>query len=544
MVIVLNCPGCKKSYEIDGRLAGKKSRCRQCGEVFRIPVPTARVIEPAAPPPSPPAAPAPQPSWRATPVADPVVDEPVIGRTPRPAASEPARASRPSLRNAETGTTIQPTVSRGKPAPVPSEFDGDLPPPPRMRYRPVRRRAESDGSEGDVELGGTVLGWFLLLSAVATLAMYIYFALGEPGAELRVRIFLWCSGITGLAALCLWLWGVIWLLCLAFREDLGQGLLCAFVPFYAILFVLRRWEERKEALVLILAPIATVFVNLLVIGIVLVARIATDRLTRDPDQANAPPAPNRDTRRSHAPNVAVTPAPAAPLADNGMTRIADADQVRLAEQVTEPDVPAGADAITRSMIELRSPDKVRRKQALMRLQRAVPDGRVDQVVGALVPMLEDDDGFFVMDVVKTLAAWRSPEAMTALIGRMRENRHFVRSEAIKALAKYREPRAAEAVVAVMKEDGFAVEDALKAMGEVAEPALIPVLRNPDSALRGRACRILAQIGGQATLREMQSLPPDPDLGVRMAAQDAWRKIVARVGLPPRPVRGKAATTGR
>ena len=70
---------------------------------------------------------------------------------------------------------------------------------------------------------------------------------------------------------------------------------------------------------------------------------------------------------------------------------------------------------------------------------AVPDGRVDQVVGELVPMLEDDDGFFVTDVVKTLAVWRSPEAMTALIGRMRENRHFVRSEAIKALGKYREP---------------------------------------------------------------------------------------------------------
>ncbi len=210
----------------------------------------------------------------------------------------------------------------------------------------------------------------------------------------------------------------------------------------------------------------------------------------------------------------------------------------------EPEIPPGADLITRSMIELKSADRGKRKQALDRLQRAVPDGRVDQVVGELIPMLEDDDGFFVTDVVKTLAVWRSPEAMTALIGRMRENRHFVRSEAIKALGKYRDPRAAEAIVPLMKEDGFATEDALKAMGEVAEPALIPILHDADPGMRRHACKILAQVGGQKTLVEMQSMPADPDGLVRMAAQDAWKKIVARVGPPPKPVRGKAASAGR
>ena len=39
--IVLDCPGCGKRYEIDAGLAGKKSRCKQCGEVFKIPVPSA-----------------------------------------------------------------------------------------------------------------------------------------------------------------------------------------------------------------------------------------------------------------------------------------------------------------------------------------------------------------------------------------------------------------------------------------------------------------------------------------------------------------------
>ncbi len=193
------------------------------------------------------------------------------------------------------------------------------------------------------------------------------------------------------------------------------------------------------------------------------------------------------------------------------------------------------------MIELKSSDFFKRKQAIERLGRSTPDGRVDQVVGTLAPLLEDDNVFLATESAKALGSWRSPEAMTALIGRMQDNRHFVRSESIKALGKYREPRAAEAIVTVLKEDGFATEDALKSMGELAEPALIPVLRSPDAGLRRHACRILAQVGGQKTLVEMQSLPADPDGLVRMAAKDAWNQIVARVGPPPKPVRGKTTT---
>jgi HEAT repeats len=207
----------------------------------------------------------------------------------------------------------------------------------------------------------------------------------------------------------------------------------------------------------------------------------------------------------------------------------------------EPDVPLGADVVTRSLIELKTSDPWKRKRALERLQRTAPDGRVVQVVDAVAPILEDDDGFVAQEAAKTLGVWRSPEAMEALIGRMRDNRHFVRSDAIKALGHYRELRAAEAIVTVMKEDRFATEEALKAMGEVAEPALLPVLRNPNPGLRSHACQILAQIGGQKTLQEMQSLPADPDFGVRVAAQDAWKQIVARFGPPPKPARGKAGT---
>jgi HEAT repeat protein len=218
-------------------------------------------------------------------------------------------------------------------------------------------------------------------------------------------------------------------------------------------------------------------------------------------------------------------------------------QPRTRQPDPEPEVPPGADAITRSLIQLKSSDINRKKQAIERLQRSTPDGRVDQVVQALVPLLVDDDLFLVHTVEKALAVWRSPEAMTGLIARLGDNRPFVRSEAIKALGKYQDIRAAEAIVTVIKDDGFAAEDALKGMGQLAEPAVIPLLRHGESRLRSTACDILAVIGGQETLKTMQSLPTDPDFGVRVAAKRAWESIVARVGPPPKPPRGGNPGTG-
>jgi hypothetical protein len=814
MIIVLNCPGCKKAYELDGALAGKKSRCKGCGEVFRIPVPTGRVVGPAASP-TPPAAPSAQPSWVATPVAELLDGDPVVGRTPRTPARGASPASRPPARNGGAGTAMPPPVARPKPAPAPSEFDHDLPPPPRMPYQPARRPSRSRSE--DTELGVTAFGWFFLLEILLSIGLYLYFTIVESDPMRAGRIYAIESGITLLISVVLSLWGSCWLLSLAFREDVMRGVFCLVVPFYAFIFAASRWQERRGTVSLMLAyPLALVFTLSLAWFAFPAVR---DKLV--PPSAPAPGFANDDVPQGNAVQPNPAPVPPAPAARSKIK--ADAYQVRLAEQTIrnnlaalkvitaqlskihnvesarqirfvgmfprirvrrprnldlgpneilalkhrvgpeirsafsdfknqvlrvqsipglgagldaadlaeidalidlwsikpgeeempelieppqqpkanrfgppgfrggfppggpggfppdvfpagppmgmssdiveqmerdyqamrqaygekaaailvtglpmggdpstrevteaiskrikelapetatgraatigdrfetvvapvndiqalaigidfgavtvkgshievkldakwaakvprlpaepkpgpsaapsrpdEPEIPPGADIITRSMIELKSADRGKRRQALDRLQRAVPDGRVDQVVGELVPMLDDDDGFFVTEVVKTLAVWRSPEAMTALIGRMRENRHFVRSEAIKALGKYRDPRAAEAIVPLMKEDGFAAEDALKAMGDVAEPVLIPILHDADPGLRRDACKILAQIGGQKTLMEMQSMPADPDGLVRMAAQDAWKQIVARVGPPPKPVRGKAA----
>ena len=163
----------------------------------------------------------------------------------------------------------------------------------------------------------------------------------------------------------------------------------------------------------------------------------------------------------------------------------------------EPEFPPDADAVAKSLIRLKSPETHTKKDGLNRLMRTLPDDRLAEVVQSVIPLLDDDDGWLVGDAIKVLVTWKSPEAVPALIKRTSDNRFTVRHETIKALGKLKDPRAGvEPILLQIKEDGFQVEDALKEMGPVAEPALIERLTNPDSDVRRRVCAILKVIGGK------------------------------------------------
>ncbi len=213
----------------------------------------------------------------------------------------------------------------------------------------------------------------------------------------------------------------------------------------------------------------------------------------------------------------------------------------------EAEIPPDADAVTRSLIQLKSLETHTKKDGLNRLMRTQPDDRLAEVVQAVIPLLDDDDGWLVGNAIKVLEIWKSPDAVPALIKCTNDNRFTVRHEAIKALGKLKDPRGIEPIILQIKDDGFQVEDALKEMGPIAEPALIERLTNPDSDVRRRVCAILKVIGGKETLMAMQSLPRDPEFSVQVAAKDAISAIVLRVGplsAAERKKAGGAATSRR
>ena len=188
----------------------------------------------------------------------------------------------------------------------------------------------------------------------------------------------------------------------------------------------------------------------------------------------------------------------------------------------EPKVPANADTVTKSLARLQSSDIFRKKDALNQLSRIRPNDRLKEVHGAVLPLLENDDEDVIKHAVRVLAVWQSPEAMAKLIDLVSDSRVFLRWDVIKSLGKYDDAKAAEALIDRLKEDGHIVEGELRSMGSVAEQPLIALLRNPDDDLRRKACNILKFVGGSATLKAMSKIPPDPDIGVRMAAQEAYQ----------------------
>jgi HEAT repeats len=632
--IVMNCPGCRKRYEVDEALAGKKSRCKDCGEVFLIPVPRGRQSDPVP--------------------AERPVSAPLLSPTPPPRA--PASTPPPPT-YWESVDEEGPTVFKPRRNPAfPAYDEVDLPPPPRAIYaKPTTtsRRPRDWGNNPDV--GITVAGLYVAAAILVVIGFWTWIQAASPPADRIGQIFAITSFLLHGTALLLSLGGNIWLLVIAFKEKMEQGLLCLLVPCYAFYYIFSRWEDTKGAFVLELLPVGNI---ILLFGIAYAVGMASGRNAADAARErlaarsgavaaeDSPPPPvfaprvgipptggrqrnprfdsqakvrsfvnehgdraviltfsgiptnsepaNGVTTRDVSEAVRARARELAPGATNfmwvrrnnrsvlalspvddipGLAQRIDfgkatvrGDQIdvvlspeyvasvpRLAPEApvtaanpgrtgrsAEPEIPPGADEVTRSLAQLKSPDVHTRKQGAERLGRIAPDDRLAEVVAALVTQLEHDDQWLVSDAIKALAVWKSAEAVPSLIVRTSDNRFLVRHEAIKALAKIKDPRAVEPILARIKEDGFQVEDALKEIGAVAEPALIERLRYPDSGIRRRACVILKEIGGREALKAMQSLPPDADLGVRVAAQDAMRNIAARVGpLPASERKGKA-----
>jgi hypothetical protein len=209
----------------------------------------------------------------------------------------------------------------------------------------------------------------------------------------------------------------------------------------------------------------------------------------------------------------------------------------------DPKPPAGADKVTVALFGLRSSNVEKRKDAVGQLRRFTPeDARSEEVTKQLLPLLDEQDGFFVIDVMKAMANWPSKETVPSLIKKLDDERHGVRWAAAEILGKLGDARAAEPLARHLKNDGIAAEPALKKLGSAAEPALIELLSDPDPELRRQACDLLGAIGGKAALETMMSLPADRDELVKMAARNAMKSLRARVG--PVSVPKKSATKSK
>lgn len=188
------------------------------------------------------------------------------------------------------------------------------------------------------------------------------------------------------------------------------------------------------------------------------------------------------------------------------------------------------DEIGKVLADLKSDKPFRVRGATQRLFRAIPiDSRRDEVTASLEALLKDRDAGIRAEAAKALKTWASAKNVPALVGLLTDTNIFARHAALEALGKIPDPKSAEAVAQQLPELGVRMQAvaALKAMGPVAEKAVLPYLKDRDWAIRRDACKILADIGTTESLPALKSAAADSNRIVSREAEKSIKSIEGR-----------------
>lgn len=186
--------------------------------------------------------------------------------------------------------------------------------------------------------------------------------------------------------------------------------------------------------------------------------------------------------------------------------------------------------ITQALEDLKSNQQNVWKAALDKLVKAVPvESRREEVAAALEPLLKERDGGVRTDAAKALIVWGTPKSVPALIPLLGDESVWARGAAMDALAATKDPKAAEALAERLDEFGVRghASKALKAMGATAEKALVPLLKHKDWGVRLEACKILGEIGTNASISALRGAAGDSNGHVKGEATRAIQAIQGR-----------------
>ena len=190
-MIRLRCSTCQKALGVKPELAGRTVICPACKS--RLKVPAGEAIQPE--------------------IVEPEIVEDFEVVTPAPVA---ATRTRPVAAARERDE---------------DDFDEEkYEPRPRRRKRRRRQSSVASGRVAGIDLVPIVL----VVVAVLGIAGIGVGLVSTPVSN--TVVILWFGII---------LFGGIWLVVQAFIEDISQGLLCLFVPFYLVYYAISRFDEVR-----------------------------------------------------------------------------------------------------------------------------------------------------------------------------------------------------------------------------------------------------------------------------------------------------------
>ncbi|HVV99346.1 MAG TPA: prolyl oligopeptidase family serine peptidase [Planctomycetaceae bacterium] len=196
MAISVDCPGCGRTYNLNEKYAGKKVRCTDCKTAMQVPAAEAEEVATAFD------------SW----------DE--EESAPAPKRKTISRRSAVAQDDDDSEHDFETTESHRVPS----------------KAKPARKKKKKRKSGSGLKLPTEfTVGHFCGLLAILFLCCVPVMFFGMVPALVCVLGWMIAWVIALLVA-------AIWLLVIAFQEDAICGLLCIFVPFYQLYFIISRWS--------------------------------------------------------------------------------------------------------------------------------------------------------------------------------------------------------------------------------------------------------------------------------------------------------------
>jgi hypothetical protein len=182
-----------------------------------------------------------------------------------------------------------------------------------------------------------------------------------------------------------------------------------------------------------------------------------------------------------------------------------ADAAAAAAEAARPK-PLTASERPELLRDLQSGDNMRIQRAADRLAKGIRDDHPEAISRALCRAMKGADEWTQPKLLGALKVWATPDAEATIVAAAKQSNIFVSGPALDAIKSFKSQAAAEAAGAAlpnMQVRGNA-SAALKAMGRVAEPYVIPYVDSQDFFLKKEAWGILKEIGGKKSIRALKS----------------------------------------
>lgn len=220
-----------------------------------------------------------------------------------------------------------------------------------------------------------------------------------------------------------------------------------------------------------------------------------------------------------------------PPAEKALRQALDSSNPRVRMQAAYALKAIGAanvsDDLSFALADLKSDDRLRRREGLQKLARAPPDDkRRPEVAKALEACLEDPDRFVSGMAVQALARWASKESVPALIKLLKSDVVPTRFLVMRSLGELKDERAVGPLFERLREphDRNFARSALLNLGPspTLEKEAVKGLSDKDGEIRRECCRILEKNGTKGCLPALEKAAKEA-----AAAQNAGLENVAR-----------------